>query len=283
MLILVTGAASPLGTAVTAHFMSAGHSVRGLVRTLDHPAAISTEILRGDITDPAVVAAAARDVEVAVHCAASHASDLADSRRVNVTGTEFLCEALLASSRTPLLVHISTVSVYDDAAGPDFGEDSALWSHPSDGSYGFTKAEGERAIGDAVGRGLAAVTLRPSMILSLHARARWGAEAVARARASDGWVLPFRELPYTHEDNVVAAIVLATRTPGARGRAYNLVDAVLDTPEYLGAIYAAAGKRPPHIPPDLPRLRFAAERARRELQWRPAQKGRAFLSQLCAE
>jgi nucleoside-diphosphate-sugar epimerase len=124
MLILVTGAASALGTAVTSHFMRAGHRVRGLVRTLDYPAPNSTEIIRGDITDQAVVAAAARDVEVAVHCAASHASDLADSRRVNVTGTQFLCEALLASSRDPLLVNISTISVYDDAAGPDFDEDS---------------------------------------------------------------------------------------------------------------------------------------------------------------
>jgi nucleoside-diphosphate-sugar epimerase len=283
MLILVTGAASALGTAVAAHFMRAGHSVRGLVRTLDHPPPVSTEILRGDITDPAAVAAAARDVEVAVHCAASHVSDLTDSRQVNVRGTQFLCEALLASCRAPLLVHISTVSVYDDAAGPDFDEDSPLWSHPSDGAYGFTKAEAERAIGNAVGRGLATVILRPSMILSRHARARWGAEAVARARGSDGWLLPFRELPYTHEDNVVAAIELATRTPTARGRVYNLVDAVLDTPEYLDAVYAAAGKPAPRVPPDLPRLRFAAERARRELQWRPVEKGREFLAQLRAK
>jgi nucleoside-diphosphate-sugar epimerase len=281
MRVFVTGAMSPLGTAVATHFLRAGHHVRGLVRTRDQPSPPGTELLVGDITDSSLLLASSLDVDVAVHCAASHASIFAEAHHVNVEGTRFLCEALLASPARPLLVHVSTVSVYDDGSGPDFDEDSALWSQSDDGgAYGFTKAEGERVVGGAAARGLPAVILRPSMILSMHPRARWGRGAVARARESDTCILPFPELPYTHEDNVVAAIELATRTPGARGRAYNLVDAVVDAREYLDVVYDAAGKRAPPIPSDAPRLRFAADRARRELHWRPADRWRDFLARL---
>jgi nucleoside-diphosphate-sugar epimerase len=279
MLLLLTGATSPLGTAVAAHFTRAGHHVRGLVRTPDHPAPPTTELVLGDVTDRATLLAAARDIDVAVHCAASHSSDLAEARHVNVTGTERLCDALLASPSRPLLIHISTLSVYDDAAGPDYDEDSPRWTQP-DIPYAFTKADAERVVQDAIARGLSAVILRPTMILSMHPRARWGPQAVARARGSDACILPFPELPYTHEDNVVAAIALAARTPAALGRAYNVVDAVADTREYLNAVYTAAGKPTPPIPPDAPRLRFAAERIRRELDWSPGDRWRDFLDLL---
>ena len=281
MRVFITGATSPLGTAVAAHFMRSGHYVRGLARTRDQASPPVTELVVGDITDSSLLLTSSLDIDIAVHCAASHASNLAEAHHVNVEGTRFLCEALLASPARPSLVHMSTVSVYDDGAGPDFDEDSPLWSQPDDGgAYGFTKAEGERVVGGAVARGLPAVVLRPSLILSMHPRARWGLGAVARAREPEACILPFAELPYTHEDNVVAAIELAPRTPSARGRAYNLVDAVVDTREYLHAVYDAAGNPAPLIPPDAPRVRFAADRARRELHWRPADRWRDFLAHL---
>jgi nucleoside-diphosphate-sugar epimerase len=279
MLLLLTGATSPLGTAVAAHFTRAGHHVRALVRTPDHPAPPATELVLGDVTDRATLFAAARDVDGAIHCAASHAADLGECRHVNVTGTHHLTDALLACSNRPRLVHISTVSVYDDAAGPDFDEDSPRWTR-AESSYGLTKAEAERTIEDAAARGLDAVILRPALILSMHPRSRWGPLAVARARASDACILPFAEVPYTDADSVVAAIALALRTPAARGRAYNVVDAVADTREYLDAVYTAAGKATPAIPPDAPRPRFAAERIRRELDFRPVDRWRERLGEL---
>ncbi len=261
MRVLVTGATGNLGSAVAERFLRDGHGVRALLRTGTAPA--GTEPIEGDITDLAVLREAVRGVDLAVHCAAA-VSDLETCLRVNVDGTRCLIEALAATGRRPRLVHISTVSVYDDAAGPDYDEDSALWATAA-GAYGFSKAEAERLLRTSVGRDLASIVLRPPLILSTHPRSRWGPLAIARARTEEGCLLPFPELPYVHIDNLVDAIVLAANAPVTGGRAYNVVEGVADTREYLEVIYGAAGRAVPPIPPDAPRVRFAADRVRREL------------------
>jgi len=199
------------------------------------------------------------------------------SRRVD--GTRCLVEALAAAGRRPRLVHISTVSVYDDAAGPEYDEESALWA-TTEGAYGFSKAEAERLLRTAAGRDLASIVLRPPLILSMHPRSRWGPLAIARARTEEGCLLPFPELPYVHVDNLVDAIVLAANAPVTGGRAYNVVEGVADTREYLEVIYGAPGRAAPPIPDGAPRLRFAADRVRRELGWAPRDRWREFVDEL---
>ncbi len=122
--------------------------------------------------------------------------------------------------------------------------------------------------------------LRPPLILSTHPRSRWGPLAIARARTEEGCLLPFPELPYVHVDNLVDAIVLAANAPVTGGRAYNVVEGVADTREYLEVIYGAAGRAVPPIPPDAPRVRFAADRVRRELGWAPRDRWREFIDEL---
>jgi len=54
-----------------------------------------------------------------------------------------------------------------------------------------------------------------------------------------------------------------------------------DTRDYLTVVYGAIGRAPPAIPPDAPRVRFAADRIRRELAWQPAPaRWRRFLDEL---
>jgi nucleoside-diphosphate-sugar epimerase len=126
------------------------------------------------------------------------------------------------------------------------------------------------------------VILRPAVVLSLHARSRWGRLAVARARAEAGCLVPFPELPHVHVDDLVDAVLLAADAADARGRAFNVVAGVADTREYLSAVYGAAGKTPPPVPADAPRLRFAARRIRDELGWAPRARWRDFLDGLYA-
>jgi nucleoside-diphosphate-sugar epimerase len=272
MRVLVTGANGSLGSAVVARFLRDGHRVHAFVHgPLEPPGG---DVFRGDITDRAALAAAARGAQLVVHCAASMASDLPTSLRVNVDGMRALVEVLRAGEHAQL-VHVSTISVYDDAAGPDFDEDSALWSSP-EGGYGFAKAEAERVL-RAGGRDLAWTILRPPLVLSMHPRSRWGPLAIARARDEAECLLPFPELPYVHVDNLVDAIVLAARATEARGRAYNIVEGVADTRQYLDAIYGAAGRPAPPIPGDAPRLRYASERVRLELRWAPRDRWREFI------
>ena len=274
MRVLVTGANGSVGSAVVARFLRDGHGVSAFVRGPREPP--GGEVFRGDITDRFALAAAARGAELVVHCAAAVTTEAETNLRVNAGGMRCLVDTLV-NAGCRRLVHLSTISVYDDAAGPDYDEESALWTSP-DGTYGFSKAEAERILGS--GRSPPWVILRPSLVLSMHARSRWGPLAVARARTDDACPLPFPELPYVHADNLVDVIVLAAGAPNATGRAYNVVEGVGDTREYLAAVYGAAGRSAPPIPADAPRLRFAADRVRRELGWRPRDRWREFLSQL---
>jgi nucleoside-diphosphate-sugar epimerase len=234
-------------------------------------------VSRRDLADAAGLFRLVRTSDFVVHCAGVTFGDLAECRRENVDTARSLVTAALAAGCT--LIQMSTISVYDDAGGPTFDETSRLWTLPH-APYGFTKAEAERIVRGGIARGLAAVILRPAMVLSMHPRSRWGPLALQRARASDGPLIPFPELPYVHVDNLADAVLLAAARPPARGRAYNVVDGVGDTTEYLAAVYGAIGLPPPPIPPDAPRLRFAAERIRAELGYAPVDRWREFLVEL---
>lgn len=272
----MTGANGSVGSAVVERFLRDGDHVHAFVHGPIEPP--GGDVFRGDITDRAALAEAARGVGLVVHCAASMRADLQTNLRVNAEGMRCLVE-VLAAAACPRLVHLSTVSVYDDAAGPDYDEESPLWTSP-EGEYGFSKAEAERILVAGSGRELPSVVLRPPLILSMHPRSRWGPLAVARARTEEGCLMPFPELPYVHVDNLVDAVVLAARARQASGRAYNVVEGVADTREYLEAVYGAAGRSAPSIPTDAPRLRFASERIRRELRWSPRDRWREFIGQL---
>jgi nucleoside-diphosphate-sugar epimerase len=276
--VLVTGASGAVGSAVVQRLSREGCRVRGLVRGAG--ASPAGETVRGSLDDQATLRRAAAGVDLAVHCAAERSSDLEACLRANVDGVHNLIDALTAGG-CRLLVHISTLSVYDDAGGPTFDEDSALWTEPSN-AYGFTKAESERIIARAAARGLEAVILRPGMVLSMHPRSRWGPLAIERVRTSAESSLPVAELPHVHVANLVDAIVLAARSQAARGRAYNVIDGVAPTAEYLDVVYRAAGRDAPAAPADLPIVCYRADRIRRELRWAPRDRWHEFLRDLSA-
>jgi nucleoside-diphosphate-sugar epimerase len=275
---LVTGVGGNIGGTVAARLASEGWRVRGLLRGAG--ASPVGETARGDLVDRAALAAAARDAELVVHCAAAFSDDVEACRRSNIEGVANLVDVVRAAG-CRLLVHISTISVYDDAVGPDFDEESALWPGSGDSDvYGRSKAESERIIAAAIARGLASVILRPGLVASMHPRSRWGPAAIDRAAATATSILPFPELPFVHVDNLAAAVVLAARVDGARGRAYNVIDGVGAGRDYLDAIYGAAGLPAPPIPPDAPIFRYRAERIRRELGYAPRDLWPAFLAEI---
>ena len=209
---LVTGANGNVGSVVTARLTRGGCQVRGMVRGADRSPA--GETVRADLGDRAALSDAARGADLCVNCAAEFSGDAAACRRSNIDGVANLVDALLATG-CGLLVHISTISAYDDAAGPDYDEDSPLWTGEGDHPYGPSKAESERIIAAAAARGLAAVILRPALITSMHPRSRWGPQAIEKAAASPDSILPFPEIPHVHVDNLAQAVVLAATTPGS--------------------------------------------------------------------
>lgn len=277
--VLVTGASGAVGAAVSARLAREGARVRGMARTARSPGAADfAEWAEADLADPSSLVAAARGADLAVHCAATRSSDRAEAERVNVTGVAALADALIRAG-CRLVVHVSTLSVYDEAAGTEVDEESPLQASP-DETYGFTKAASERILRAAAGRGLGSVVLRPGMVLSMHPRSRWGPLALERARQSPGSILPFPEIPFVHVEHLADAIVRAVRNPTAHGRVYNAIDAVGDTSEYLSVVYGAIGRPVPAFPPDAPRSRYRADRIRSELGWSPPNRWAEFLREL---
>jgi len=94
--ILVTGASGFVGRHVTRELAAGGASVRALVRSARGAAGlqgIDCELVRGDVTDPASLRAAARGVRTIVHLVAIIEGSPATFERVMAAGTGNLVEA----------------------------------------------------------------------------------------------------------------------------------------------------------------------------------------------
>src|SRR5258705_4624270 len=92
---LITGATGAIGQALDWHLYKNGYYVRGLARTSPHEGLLplETEFYQGDITDPAAVRRAVRDIDIVFHLAAllhvenPSLSLTAEYQRINQDGT----------------------------------------------------------------------------------------------------------------------------------------------------------------------------------------------------
>ena len=95
-MILVTGASGFVGRHVTRELVAGGASVRALVRSARGAATlkgVDCDLVRGDVTDPASLRAAARGVRTIVHLVAIIEGSPATFERVMAAGTGNLVEA----------------------------------------------------------------------------------------------------------------------------------------------------------------------------------------------
>ena len=224
----VTGGSGFIGGALVRRLVAAGTPVRALARSArsaDAVAGLGAEPVRGDLGDPASLAAGAEGCEVAYHLAA-HLGQWGTREefvRGNVTGTE---NALEASRRAGVrrFVHCGT------EAGVLVGEalvdaDETLPLRPdSRVLYSATKAMAEQAVRTANRDGLETVVLRPRLV--------WGEgdttllpEFVAAAESGKlVWIAGGRHLTATtHVENVVEGLLLAAEK-GLPGEAYFVTD-----------------------------------------------------------
>jgi nucleoside-diphosphate-sugar epimerase len=228
--VLVTGATGTVGSAVVPRFVQEGVQVRALVRSREAQVPGARAVL-GDLGDADGLTRAAEGVDALIHCAAALNDDPAACRHLNVEGTRHVVEAALSSGAR--LVHVSTVSVYAHRArAGEVGEDHPLRTGPPD-DYGHSKAEAERVVQAAVGRGLVAVVLRATVVLSMHPRSYWGPLALERARTSPAPVMRLAQVPHVHVTNLAEALWRAATRAEAAGRAYNVVDGSLAGPPGL--------------------------------------------------
>ena len=165
--VLVTGAGGFLGSHLVERFRAAGDHVRALVRSGNTPPPVadtSAEIVTGDITDPALQARVARDIDVVVH-AASLVTEVAvgdaEYFRVNAVATAALADQA-ASAGVGRFIFVSSTSVHAPNTGKALDERSPF--APQD-AYGASKAEAEHRLREVGSKtGMAVVSIRPSRI-----------------------------------------------------------------------------------------------------------------------
>jgi nucleoside-diphosphate-sugar epimerase len=233
MRALVTGAAGFIGSHVVERLVEAGHSVRGMVRTAAQEATVrnlGAEPVRGDVTQPATLRAAANGMDTVIH-AAARVTDWGEwpaFESATVRGTlNTLRSAADAGVRRFVLV--SSVAVYDNRVGdrlhvvpedtPHNGVGDRLLGH-----YSRAKVLAEEAALEFRGRGEFEVTaVRPAWVYGPRDR-------TVLPRLVEYMNSPFscwfgRRDPVVdpiYVADVADCIILAATRPQAAGKAYNV-------------------------------------------------------------
>jgi len=261
--VAVTGASGHLGANLVRALVASGRRVRALVHTNRAGiAGLPIEVMRVDVLDRSSLVPAFSEVDTVFHLAAKISAGWESEhvvRAVNVEGTRNVAEACLAA-RVHRLVHLSSIHAF----GPDLGtstldESTPLAESPSDGVYGFAKAEGERAVLAAVASGLDAVILNPTAILGPFdfQVSAMGEVLLALALGKLPALVADASYDFVDVRDVVAAALAAERR-GRRGEHYLLPGTRLSLIELARLWAEATGRRAPRLVAPMWLARFGA-------------------------
>jgi nucleoside-diphosphate-sugar epimerase len=253
--VLITGGNGFVGHHLIQALMDRGDRVRVLALPEENVEWLEERGIRthrGDICQPATLGAAMEGAEAVVHLAAMmHVwRPLSDYRRVNVTGTENVCNAALMAG-VARFVHMSSSSVYGMASSGPVDESFPLSPFPD--AYPVTKAEADRVLQRKIAdERLPGVIIRPDQIFGPGDRLHFGA-AADRIRAGKGIIVGRGDnrIPLVYVTDVVEALMLAVHHGRAVGQAFNVTnDMPMTQEEFMRAIALAIGARSPrrHVP-----------------------------------
>lgn len=255
MTVLVTGAAGHLGGNLVRTLLARGERVRVLVRNRAQAlAGLDVERVSGDVRDPEAARRATAGVEVVYHLAAQ-ISISGDPRglvrAVNVDGVRSIAEAALAAG-VRRMVHCSSVHAFDlyrpEAAGAEVDESwPRVPDEPTHFAYDRSKAAGERALREVMGRGLDAVIVHPSGVIGPHdfepsRMGRLFLQLYKRSLPSlvDG------SFDFVDVRDVVAGMIAAAER-GTNGENYNLTGHTMHVREIAAAAREVTGVAPPRM------------------------------------
>lgn len=182
--ILVTGASGFIGGRVVEKLVrERGEQVRALVRDVAGAVRIArfpVELVRGDVTDPASVRAAASGCHAIIHCAHGNRGSATERRVVNVEGTRNVLDAAVAA-QVDRTVHLSTVMVY--GLTPERVLTEAAPRRRLGEPYADSKLEAEEvALGYRANTGLPLVIIQPTAVYGPFAPS-WTTRVIERLRA----------------------------------------------------------------------------------------------------
>jgi nucleoside-diphosphate-sugar epimerase len=250
----VTGATGFLGASLARRLLEGGARVRVLARSPVKAKPLvdrGAELVVGDITNRAAVAAAVDDVAVVYHLAGrllAPGVPGAEYHRTHVEGTKLLLACCQNAPSLERFVHCSTTGVLG-VTGDRPADESAPF-RPTN-VYEATKAEAELAVREACRAGFPAVIARPGLVYGpgdLHLLAFFRSVLRRQFRPIGRrtvWLHPI------YIDDMTEALVRCGQRPAAVGECFHLAGR---EPVALGelaqAIARAGGTRLPrgHIP-----------------------------------
>ena len=267
--ILVTGASGFVGSAVLRTAIARGGKARAMVRPTSprrNLEGLDCEIVLGDLTDPASLAAALRGVETLFHVAADYrlwARDPAELRRSNVEGTRAIMEAALAAGVQRIVYTSSVATLRAGDAATVVDETARLTEAEAIGAYKRSKVAAERLVERMVAeQGLPAVIVSPSTHIGPRDVKPTPTGRIV-VEAATGRMPAFVDtgLNLVHVDDVAEGHLLALEK-GRVGQTYILGGQNVSLRQMLATIAGLTGRKAPTV--SLPRaplypLAYAAE------------------------
>ena len=270
---LLTGATGFVGAAVLRRLLTAGHSVRALVRKdspRDNLAGLEVECVVGDLRDAASVGRAVAGVDAVFHVAADYrlwARDPEEIRRSNLEGTRHVMEAALRAGVGRVVYTSSVATLAPRADGSPADETDSVAESAAIGAYKRSKVAAEALVRRMVAeQGLPAMIVNPSTPIGPRDIKPTPTGRIIVEAASGrmpGYV--DTALNLVHVDDVAAGH-LAAFERGRPGELYILGGENVALARMLAEIARIAGRRPPRL--SIPRraiypIAFFAEAAAR--------------------
>jgi dihydroflavonol-4-reductase len=257
-LTLVTGASGFVGSAVARALQARGARLRLLVRASSprkNLEGLDAEVVVGDMSDPAAMAAATRGVRHLFHIAADYrlwAREPEEIVRNNLAGARSVMTAALAAGveRVVYTSSVATLGFSDDGAPSD--ESFRLSPGEAVGAYKRSKVIAEREVERlAADEGLPVVIVSPSTPIGPRDVKPTPTGRII-VEAAQGRMPAFLDtgLNLVHVDDVAAGHLLALDR-GRQGETYILGGQDVSLGRMLADIAALTGRKPPTV--SLPR------------------------------
>jgi dihydroflavonol-4-reductase len=251
---LLTGATGFVGAAVLRRLLTAGHSVRALVRK-DSPrsnlAGLEVECVEGDLRDAESVGRAMAGIDAVFHVAADYrlwARDPQEIRRSNLEGTRHVMEAALRARVARVVYTSSVATLLPRPDGSPADETDRVAEDAAIGVYKQSKVAAEALVRRMVAeRGLPAVIVNPSTPIGprdIKPTPTGRIIIEAALGRMPGYV--DTALNLVHVDDVAAGH-LAAFERGRVGETYILGGENVALARMLTEIARIAGRRPPRL------------------------------------